>query len=174
MRTRLVGVFLALTGMLVGPGAVAAPAQAGPTDGFVTRHGADLKLDGKKFRFGGTNNYYLMYKSRLMVMTSSSTPGRPASPFSVPGGSSTSLGRTAATRSATIRRAPTGPSTVVRATPAQLDFRQSSGVLSSNGVALAVAYVRGGTVTQDCPLTGAIVRRRVRCLCRAGVRALRF
>ena len=35
--------------------------------GFVTRHGADLKLDGKTFRFAGTNNYYLMYKSPLMV-----------------------------------------------------------------------------------------------------------
>jgi mannan endo-1,4-beta-mannosidase len=49
--------------------APAAPAAAAPStkDGFVTRHGAELKLDGKRFRFGGTNNYYLMYKSRLMV-----------------------------------------------------------------------------------------------------------
>ncbi|GFJ89185.1 glycoside hydrolase 5 family protein [Phytohabitans rumicis] len=46
----------------------ATPAVAGPsTSGFVVRDGATLKLDGKKFRFGGTNNYYLMYKSRLMV-----------------------------------------------------------------------------------------------------------
>ncbi|HEU5110563.1 MAG TPA: cellulase family glycosylhydrolase, partial [Micromonosporaceae bacterium] len=35
--------------------------------GFVVRDGADLTLNGKKFRFGGTNNYYLMYKSRAMV-----------------------------------------------------------------------------------------------------------
>jgi mannan endo-1,4-beta-mannosidase len=38
-----------------------------PSDGFVVRDGDDLKLDGRRFRFGGTNNYYLMYKSRLMV-----------------------------------------------------------------------------------------------------------
>jgi hypothetical protein len=43
-----------------------APATAAPS-GFVTRQGTELKLDGKRFRFGGTNNYYLMYKSRLMV-----------------------------------------------------------------------------------------------------------
>ena len=35
--------------------------------GFVYRNGSDLKLEGKKFRFAGTNNYYLMYKSRTMV-----------------------------------------------------------------------------------------------------------
>ena len=43
-----------------------APAHRRGT-GFVTRHGDDLKLDGKPFRFAGTNNYYLMYKSPLMV-----------------------------------------------------------------------------------------------------------
>lgn len=35
--------------------------------GFVTRRGADLTLGGKNFPFSGTNNYYLMYSSRLMV-----------------------------------------------------------------------------------------------------------
>jgi mannan endo-1,4-beta-mannosidase len=35
--------------------------------GFVTRQGKDLRLDNKPFRFAGSNNYYLMYKSRLMV-----------------------------------------------------------------------------------------------------------
>src|SRR5215218_4217460 len=34
---------------------------------FVVREGADLKLDGKKFTFAGSNNYYLMYKSPAMV-----------------------------------------------------------------------------------------------------------
>jgi len=34
---------------------------------FVQRAGSQLKLDGKPFRFVGTNNYYLMYSSPLMV-----------------------------------------------------------------------------------------------------------
>lgn len=84
MRRPLVRVLAGLTGLLAGalpvagvplPGA-ATPAQARPAavdrphgggGGFVTRHGADLRLDGKKFRFGGANNYYLMYRSRAMV-----------------------------------------------------------------------------------------------------------
>ncbi|WP_162906968.1 cellulase family glycosylhydrolase [Allorhizocola rhizosphaerae] len=45
----------------------AAAVQAHAESGFVTRHGKDLRLNGKTFRFGGTNNYYLMYKSPLMV-----------------------------------------------------------------------------------------------------------
>ncbi len=45
----------------------AVPAHAAAGAGFVTRHGKDLRLNGKTFRFGGTNNYYLMYKSPLMV-----------------------------------------------------------------------------------------------------------
>nr|MDT0663043.1 cellulase family glycosylhydrolase [Micromonospora sp. DSM 115978] len=72
MRVRLTGVLVALAGLLAGPVAVPVPAAAAPAAaasgaGFVTRHGAGLKLDGKRFRFGGTNNYYLMYKSRPMV-----------------------------------------------------------------------------------------------------------
>lgn len=48
--------------------APAAPAVAvAPSSGFVVRHFDELKLNGKNFRFGGSNNYYLMYKSRLMV-----------------------------------------------------------------------------------------------------------
>jgi mannan endo-1,4-beta-mannosidase len=34
---------------------------------FVVRKGADLYLDGKPFRFAGSNNYYPIYKSPLMV-----------------------------------------------------------------------------------------------------------
>jgi mannan endo-1,4-beta-mannosidase len=41
------------------------PATAGPV--FVTRNGAAFDLGGQPFRFGGTNNYYLHYKSQLMV-----------------------------------------------------------------------------------------------------------
>jgi mannan endo-1,4-beta-mannosidase len=35
--------------------------------GFVYASGADFMLDGKVFRFGGANNYYLHYKSTLMI-----------------------------------------------------------------------------------------------------------
>lgn len=45
----------------------AEPAQVAGTGGFVTRAGSDLRADGKTFKFAGTNNYYLMYKSPLMV-----------------------------------------------------------------------------------------------------------
>ncbi|MDI1464421.1 cellulase family glycosylhydrolase [Catellatospora sp. KI3] len=49
-------------------GTAGTPAQAGGRhDGFVTRSGSDLKLDGKPFRFAGSNNYYLMYSSQAMV-----------------------------------------------------------------------------------------------------------
>lgn len=34
---------------------------------FVTRNGAELELAGEPFRFAGSNNYYLMYKSPFMV-----------------------------------------------------------------------------------------------------------
>jgi len=47
------------------PVLAAAPAAAGPV--FVTRSGAGFDLGGQPFRFGGTNNYYLHYKSQLMV-----------------------------------------------------------------------------------------------------------
>jgi hypothetical protein len=47
---------------------LAAPAAAGEAgSGFVTRYGSRLMLEGKQFRFAGSNNYYLMYKSRTMV-----------------------------------------------------------------------------------------------------------
>ena len=36
-------------------------------DNFVRRDGSKLTLNGKEFRFGGTNNYYLMYSSQAMV-----------------------------------------------------------------------------------------------------------
>jgi mannan endo-1,4-beta-mannosidase len=34
---------------------------------FVKQAGPELRLHGKVFRFAGTNNYYLMYKSKFMV-----------------------------------------------------------------------------------------------------------
>lgn len=42
-------------------------ARAKGQTGFVQRKGSDLRLGNEKFRFAGTNNYYLMYKSRKMV-----------------------------------------------------------------------------------------------------------
>src|SRR3954464_12263979 len=39
----------------------------GSSAGFVTRAGADLEVDGKTFRFAGSNNYYLHYSSPAMV-----------------------------------------------------------------------------------------------------------
>ena len=44
-----------------------ASAHGGPGRGFVRRMGPELWLDGRPFRFAGTNNYYLMYKSQAMV-----------------------------------------------------------------------------------------------------------
>ncbi|MFC6017586.1 hypothetical protein ACFP2T_15390 [Plantactinospora solaniradicis] len=58
---------LALAGLLLAaqpaPSFAAPPEQSGqanPSAGFVVRKGDQLLLDGKKFRFAGTNNYYLM------------------------------------------------------------------------------------------------------------------
>lgn len=42
-------------------------AKAKDQTGFVQRKGSDLRLGKEKFQFAGTNNYYLMYKSRKMV-----------------------------------------------------------------------------------------------------------
>ncbi|MEU6414765.1 cellulase family glycosylhydrolase [Microbispora sp. NPDC046933] len=57
-----------LAAMLAGLTAAPATASAATGDsGFVKRAGAHLVLNGKPFRFAGTNNYYLMYKSHAMV-----------------------------------------------------------------------------------------------------------
>ncbi|WP_204002221.1 cellulase family glycosylhydrolase [Virgisporangium aurantiacum] len=69
---RRFGVVTALLALVVAA-APAASARAEPVQetqgggGFVTRAGSDLRLDGRTFRFAGSNNYYLMYKSPLMV-----------------------------------------------------------------------------------------------------------
>jgi mannan endo-1,4-beta-mannosidase len=67
MLRRLIALALVVS---IGPAlgaAGAAPAFADSSAGFVTRTGSELKLDGKPFKFFGSNNYYLMYKSRLMT-----------------------------------------------------------------------------------------------------------
>ncbi|HEU6439353.1 MAG TPA: cellulase family glycosylhydrolase [Terriglobales bacterium] len=54
-----------LAAAIVGPAPAAA--KGAPNDNFVKRDGSDLTLNGKQFDFVGTNNYYLMYSSHLMV-----------------------------------------------------------------------------------------------------------
>ncbi|MCI0396853.1 MAG: cellulase family glycosylhydrolase [Chloroflexi bacterium] len=63
MRTRLLLLIFVLLSL-----AAVATAQAGNNGSdFVKRSGAELRLHGRVFRFAGTNNYYLMYKSQFMV-----------------------------------------------------------------------------------------------------------
>ena len=63
-RTGALGIVLVLTFSL-GPVTDATGLRQG--EGFVQRHGSELRLDGRPFRFAGASNYYLMYKSPLMV-----------------------------------------------------------------------------------------------------------
>jgi mannan endo-1,4-beta-mannosidase len=67
MKPRLIAAISTVAAVLISLAATGQPASAGSAGGFVTRHGSQLKLDDKQFRFAGTNNYYLMYKSKLMV-----------------------------------------------------------------------------------------------------------
>ena len=41
--------------------------SAAPGNDFVKQTGPELRLHGRLFRFAGSNNYYLMYKSQFMV-----------------------------------------------------------------------------------------------------------
>ncbi|MFL6142308.1 MAG: cellulase family glycosylhydrolase [Labedaea sp.] len=67
MKMRIATALAAVTVLaLAGTTPVAAEPER-PGSGFVTRQGKDLRLEGRQFRFAGSNNYYLMYKSRLMV-----------------------------------------------------------------------------------------------------------
>src|SRR4051812_29338289 len=63
MWKRSLAVLLAvlLTTFGITPAAHAAPA------GFVTRSGSQFQLNGAPYKFGGTNNYYLHYTSKLQV-----------------------------------------------------------------------------------------------------------
>src|SRR5688572_24451576 len=53
--------------MVVAGSSVALAGTESSGGGFVSRQGSNLRLDGREFRFAGTNNYYLMYKSPFMV-----------------------------------------------------------------------------------------------------------
>jgi mannan endo-1,4-beta-mannosidase len=65
--------FAALVSLVIGGIGVVTPAAGQATAGrdqnaeFVERVGADLRLGGAKFRFAGSNQYYLIYKSPFMV-----------------------------------------------------------------------------------------------------------
>ncbi|WP_327003835.1 cellulase family glycosylhydrolase [Dactylosporangium sp. NBC_01737] len=64
---RLLALFAGLA-LVASTGEAAASTQhQARHDGFVVRHGDDLTLNGKDFRFAGSNNYYLMYRSPAMV-----------------------------------------------------------------------------------------------------------
>jgi len=69
MSKRILMTVLAAAATVVAGIAAATVAVATTTDdsGFVYRQGASLRLGNKPFTFAGANNYYLMYKSHLMV-----------------------------------------------------------------------------------------------------------
>jgi mannan endo-1,4-beta-mannosidase len=53
--------------ILVGHSSSALRVSAAQNNEFVQRKGNILRLDGQQFRFAGSSNYYLMYKSQFMV-----------------------------------------------------------------------------------------------------------
>jgi mannan endo-1,4-beta-mannosidase len=69
MHRRRLAAFAAAATLLLGLAAASAAPAAAHDDrnSFVTRLGGGLFLDGRPFRFAGTNNYYLMYKSHAAV-----------------------------------------------------------------------------------------------------------
>jgi mannan endo-1,4-beta-mannosidase len=68
MRKPFHALAIAATAVLAASILAPLPAAAHSTaDGWVKRLGPNLWLDGKPFRFAGTNNYYLMYSSHYMV-----------------------------------------------------------------------------------------------------------
>lgn len=56
------------TGSFATSAGAAAPGQGGVRPGsFVTSRGGEFRVDGKPFRFGGTNTYYLHQQSHYMI-----------------------------------------------------------------------------------------------------------
>lgn len=60
---------LSLIALAMGAGLLAQPllAATAPVTSFVKQEGGQFTLDGKPFRFGGTNNYYMHYKSNAAI-----------------------------------------------------------------------------------------------------------
>ena len=67
IRRPLARLLVVFAGLALVASAGVASANTRHDNGLVVRHGDDLKLDGKTFRFAGSNNYYLMYRSPAMV-----------------------------------------------------------------------------------------------------------
>jgi mannan endo-1,4-beta-mannosidase len=65
LKRRLLAV--ASVAAVLAAGLAAPPASAHGTGGFVQRIGTGLWLNGRPFKIAGSNNYYLEYKSNLMV-----------------------------------------------------------------------------------------------------------
>src|SRR5262249_14114554 len=61
-----VGIVLLALAAAAQPSA-ASPALTAQGNDFVKQAGPELRFHGNVFRFAGSNNYYLMYKSHLMV-----------------------------------------------------------------------------------------------------------
>jgi mannan endo-1,4-beta-mannosidase len=68
LRLPAITLFIALPAvLLLSASSSAIGCLRGHGNDFVQRHGSQLTLQGKPFRFGGTNNYYLMYQSTKMT-----------------------------------------------------------------------------------------------------------
>jgi chitodextrinase len=59
--------YVLLAAVLAAIGVAFALPSAHAATNFVSRNGANFDLNGQPFRYGGANNYYLHYKSNLMV-----------------------------------------------------------------------------------------------------------
>ncbi|WP_392675159.1 cellulase family glycosylhydrolase [Streptomyces sp. LN785] len=70
-RTLLGGTAVGLAAFAITPGAASAAPRVRPglsaPKGFVTAHGDGFRLNGRPFRFGGTNCYYLHQQSHYMI-----------------------------------------------------------------------------------------------------------
>lgn len=64
---RVLWAMLLVAAFVVQPFYARSVSAGNPPGWFVKRVGANLRMKGQAFRFAGSNNYYLMYKSQAMV-----------------------------------------------------------------------------------------------------------